>query len=84
MMRGLAKAASNLRDMPVIKVGDGAKFCIVIIDRNRHFTLIQAAEDAIEMCEIISQNHKTTLVTGGVQDLLIPTAVMLFGLKYDL
>jgi hypothetical protein len=53
--------------MPMTKVGDGVKFCVVIIERNRYFTLIQAAKDAVEMCEIISQNHITTLVMGGTQ-----------------
>jgi hypothetical protein len=48
-----------------------------------HFTLIQAVKNAVEMCEI-SQNHITTYVSCGVQDLVISTTLMLFGLKYDL
>jgi hypothetical protein len=47
------------------------------------FTLIGAVKDSIEICEIISQNHIIPLVMGGMQHLLIPTAVMLFDLKCD-
>jgi hypothetical protein len=55
---GLARAVPNLWHMPETEV----IFHSVNIEINMQFTLIDSAKDAVEICEITSQNQITPLV----------------------